>query len=101
MAGGMLHFAPMTALVRCVCEIDGMAEGQVWAVCAARPKGRFGPFAPHLVEGRTATLSALLPSVESAANDWIEPKLPDVALRSNGSNLGRTGRSASMRYAYS
>jgi hypothetical protein len=31
MAGGMLHFAPMTALVRCVYEINGMAEGQVWA----------------------------------------------------------------------
>jgi hypothetical protein len=27
----MLSLAPMTALVRCVCEIDGMVEGQVWA----------------------------------------------------------------------
>lgn len=31
MAGAMLHLAPMTALVRCVCEIDGMAERQLWA----------------------------------------------------------------------
>jgi hypothetical protein len=52
----------------------------------AWPKGRFGPFAPHLVEGRTATLSALLPFVAGAANDWIEPKRTDAALRSNGSN---------------
>jgi hypothetical protein len=28
---GMLHLAPMTALVRCVREIDGMAEGQLRA----------------------------------------------------------------------
>jgi hypothetical protein len=26
-------------------------------------------------------LSALLPFVEGAANDWIEPKLPDAANR--------------------
>jgi hypothetical protein len=36
MAGAMLHLAPMTALVRCVCEIDGMAERQLWAVHAGR-----------------------------------------------------------------
>jgi hypothetical protein len=46
-------------------------------------------------------LSALLPSVESAANDWIEPKLSDAAKRSNGSNVRETGRSAIVRYAYS
>ena len=33
-AGGILRLAPMTALARCVCEIDGMAEGQVWAEVA-------------------------------------------------------------------
>ena len=31
-AGGMLRLAPMIALARCVCEIDGMAEGQLRAV---------------------------------------------------------------------
>jgi hypothetical protein len=61
----------------------------------------FGPLAPHLVEGRTATLSALPPSVESAAKARFEPKLTDVAWRSNGSNVGKFGRSMSARYAYS
>jgi hypothetical protein len=46
-------------------------------------------------------LSALLPFVAGAANDWIEPKLPDAAPRSNGSNARQTGRSVSARYAYS
>ncbi|MGX0977354.1 hypothetical protein ACSSVY_003087 [Roseovarius sp. MBR-51] len=35
--GWMLSLAPMTALVRCVCEIDGMVEGQVWAEHDAAP----------------------------------------------------------------
>ena len=35
-AGVMLRLAPMTALARCVCEIDGMAEGQVWAASILR-----------------------------------------------------------------
>jgi hypothetical protein len=47
-----------------------------------------------------AALSALLPSVESAANDWNEPFLLDAAPRSNVCNLGKTGRSISVRYAY-
>jgi len=36
-----------------------------------------------------------------AAKARFEPKLPDAAPRSNGSNLGKTGRSVSVRYAYS
>jgi hypothetical protein len=31
----MLRLAPMTALARCVCEIEGMAEGQLRAVSAS------------------------------------------------------------------
>jgi hypothetical protein len=46
-----------------------------------------------------AGLSALLPFVESAANDWIEPKLPDAAPRSNGSNARQSGRSETACYA--
>ena len=36
------------------------------------------------LEGRTATLSAMLPSVESAANDGSEPLAAFTADRSNG-----------------
>jgi hypothetical protein len=40
-----------------------------------------------------------MPSLmESAAKDRFEPILHDAALRSNGSNLGKTGRSVSVRY---
>jgi hypothetical protein len=43
-------------------------------------------------------LSALLPSVESAANDWIEPFLHDAAPHSNGGNWGEFGRRKIARY---
>jgi hypothetical protein len=46
----MLQLAQTSALARCICEIESSANG------------RLGPFAPHLVEGRTAALSALLPT---------------------------------------
>jgi hypothetical protein len=42
MAGGMLHFAPMTALIRCVYEINGMAEGPVWMYMDPALLQRFG-----------------------------------------------------------
>jgi hypothetical protein len=42
-AGGILRLAPMTALARCVCEIDGMAEGQVWAASILRSVGSNTP----------------------------------------------------------
>jgi hypothetical protein len=46
-------------------------ERQQWGSCTAasrRPgKVGYGPFAPHLVEGRTAALSALLSSAKSTA----------------------------------
>jgi hypothetical protein len=38
--------------------------------------------------------------VDAAANFRFEPFLPDVAPRSNGSNLRKTRRSVSVRYAY-
>jgi hypothetical protein len=44
-----------------------------------------------------SVLSALLPFVAGAANDWIEPNLPNAAPRSNGSNARQTGRSVSAR----
>jgi hypothetical protein len=49
---------------------------------------------------RMAALSALLPSVESAANGGFEPRLTDAAPRSNGGNVGQTGCTVSVRYAY-
>ena len=56
-----------------------------------------------------AALSAQLTSMTGeqtvifadAANARIEPKLPDAARRSNGSNARETGRSVIVRYAYS
>jgi len=56
MAGGMLRLAPMTALARCVCEIDGMAEGQLWAVHA----------------GRRPTCLCELPAWASAMRQWTD-----------------------------
>ncbi len=51
--------------------------------------------------GRMTGLSALLPFVAGAANDWIEPEMTDAAPCSNGRNPRQTGRSVSARYAYS
>jgi len=34
------------------------------------------------------------------AESGLEPKLSDAAPCANGSNLGKTGRSVSVRYAY-
>jgi len=48
---------------------------------------------------RKSALSALLPSIAGAAKVRFEPFLHDAAPRSNGSNLGITGRSVSVRYA--
>jgi hypothetical protein len=39
--------------------------------------------------------------VDAAANFRFEPKLPDAAQRSNGSNVGQSRRSVSERYVYS
>jgi hypothetical protein len=39
--------------------------------------------------------------VQCAAKGSFEPKLPDAAQRSNGSNVGQSGRSVSARYVYS
>jgi hypothetical protein len=49
---------------------------------------------------RTSASGPLRTFVDGAANGSKEPKLPDAAPRSNGSDLGKTGRSASVRYAY-
>jgi hypothetical protein len=38
--------------------------------------------------------------VDGAANGSKEPELTNAAPCSNGSNLGRTGRSVNERYAY-
>jgi hypothetical protein len=38
--------------------------------------------------------------VDTAANFRFEPKLTDVAQHSNGSNVGQSGRSVRVRYAY-
>jgi len=46
-------------------------------------------------------LSALRTLVRGAAKGDIEPKLPDAARRSNGSNAREIGRSVIVRYAYS
>jgi hypothetical protein len=60
------------------------AKGSLLPFAAPSTKVRNGPLVPHLVEGRTATLSALLPFVAGAANDWIEPLAAFTADRSNG-----------------
>jgi len=37
----------------------------------------------------------------NASDDCMEPKPPNAARRSNVRNVGKTGRSVCMRYAYS
>lgn len=51
--------------------------------------------------GRTHTMCQMPSLVVPATKARFEPKLPDVAQRSNGSNLAQSGRSAIARYAYS
>ncbi len=57
MAGAMLHLAPMTALVRCACEIDGMAERQLWAESDARAATKCDNWCSALVGGSEPRLT--------------------------------------------
>ena len=77
-----MRMARMSAFEMLRRSIRAVREGRLRAVNDARLGGQNTQWCTALVVG-------------------FEPKLPDAARHSNGSNLRKTGHSADARYAYS